>query len=106
MIRIFAGLLLGFMVFGSTAFAETAPAKKDKESEAALKAKTRKQAAESRKDLNGTQWEVEVSSQDPKAKNTGKDILTFQNNQVTSRNLSKRGFASTNYTITPLDDGE
>jgi hypothetical protein len=67
----------------------------------------RKLAAEWRKDLNGSQWEVTVSSQNPQAKGVGKDVLTFQNDQFRSRSLEKRGYSATNYTITPLgEEGE
>lgn len=58
-----------------------------------------KKIEEKKKDLNGSQWDVVVKSQG-KGEKDAEDALTFQNGQVSSKNLAKRGFNPTNYTIT------
>lgn len=61
---------------------------------------SRKRVAEKRLDLNGTSWGVVYTvSSEPKMKNQ-KDTFVFQDNQFKSDLLAKRGFTSTNYTIT------
>lgn len=60
---------------------------------------TRKLIQEKKTEINGSRWEVVVdSSSDPKKKGE-KDAFVFQNDQITSSNLSKRGFGTTNYTV-------
>jgi hypothetical protein len=60
---------------------------------------TRKRIQEKKTELNGSRWEVVVdSSTDPKKKGE-KDTFVFQDDQFTSNNMSKRGYASTNYTV-------
>lgn len=81
-----------------------APVKRTAADEAKL-AEKRKKIGEKKKELNGSEWEVTVKSQDKKEKEV-KDTLTFQNNQVRSASLSKRGFSSTNYTVALPDGSE
>lgn len=76
------------------------PAAYSKEDEAAKRAEQRKRVEEKKKEINGSEWEVALSSSsDPKAK-VENDVLTFQNGQVTSKVFSSKGFKATNYTIT------
>ncbi len=76
------------------------------QSDEAKKIELRKKIAEKKEELNGTKWEVNLHSNDPKAKYK-KDTLTFQNNQVRSSNNADRGFSPTNYTVSmPSQDPE
>lgn len=63
----------------------------------------RMKVEEKKKALNGSEWQVTVKPQDAKEKES-QDTLSFQNNQVSSKNLSKRGFGATNYTVSIQDD--
>jgi hypothetical protein len=58
-----------------------------------------------RKLLNNTEWEIELSPLSGKGRKQS-DIITFNNNQVSSKDLVRRGFSATNYTLTILDDGK
>jgi hypothetical protein len=62
-------------------------------------AEHRKLMAEKLKEINGSKWEVGLKPADPKDKETT-DVLTFQNNQIDSKEFSSRGYGPTNYTIT------
>src|SRR3989338_6556734 len=65
----------------------------------------RKRINEKKSEINGSQWEVVLGSLDPKIKGQ-KDTLLFQNDQVTSAGMSKRGFGPTNYTVSvPQEEG-
>ncbi len=64
----------------------------------------RKLADEKKQELNGSEWKVKTGSSNPKAKG-GEDVFTFQNNQIKSENLAKRGFIATNYTVT-VEEGQ
>jgi hypothetical protein len=55
-----------------------------------------KKISEKSLELNGSRWEVGLA---PASGKDTTDILTFQDNQIRSENLEKKGFASTNYTI-------
>ncbi len=94
--------LLGIMLllncgYGLAASKEATAPKPSAADEKKL-AEKRKLIAEKQKDLNGSRWEVLVQSRDKKEKDE-KDVLTFQDDQIQSERLSKRGFGSTNYTI-------
>lgn len=96
---------LGTDVSAATIFSSEAKAKeeaeKKKAEEAEKKATTQREIVkEKREELNGTRWEVKLISEGGTAKDR-KDVFTFQDHQLTSQNLSKRGFPSTNYTIRP-----
>ena len=65
----------------------------------------RKMAEEKKKDLNGTSWNVEIKSQSGKGAIEGADELVFQNGRFTSKKMTKKGYTSTNYTITPSETG-
>jgi hypothetical protein len=58
-----------------------------------------------RKLLNNTEWEIELSPLSGKGRKQS-DIITFSNNQVSSKDLVRRGFSATNYTLTIQDDGK
>ncbi len=59
---------------------------------------------EKRRQLNNTEWEVELVLLDVK-KRKQTDIITFKNNQIVSANFLQRGFSSTNYTLTVQKNG-
>lgn len=65
----------------------------------------RKMVEERKKDLNGSSWNVEIKSQGGKSVLEGADELVFQNGRFTSKKMAKRGYTSTNYTITPSETG-
>ncbi|MFH1508275.1 MAG: hypothetical protein ABIG46_07635 [Candidatus Omnitrophota bacterium] len=59
---------------------------------------------EKSKQLNNSEWEIKLASFDNKRK-SDKDIIIFRNNQISSQNLTRNGFAPTNYTLTVQEDG-
>ena len=80
------------------------PVKRTAEEEKKL-AEKRKKIEERKKEINGSEWKVVLKPQDKKQKEI-EDVITFQNDQISSKNLSKRGFSSTNYTISLPDDSD
>ncbi len=56
-----------------------------------------------RKELNNTEWDIELNSANGKEKKIS-DVLAFTNNQVSCAGYVKKGFPVTNYTITVQDD--
>lgn len=96
-------LLLAVFIMYSATLVE---AKSEKESPATSQTAAQKKQAEYLKrveekktEINGSQWDVKVKSQTQGEKDST-DVLTFQNGQISSKNLGKRGFSATNYTIT------
>ena len=65
----------------------------------------RKMVEEKKKDLNGTSWGIDIKSSAGKGILSGSDQLVFQDGKFTSKKLSKKGYPSTNYTITPSENG-
>lgn len=65
----------------------------------------RRRIKEKETEMNGSKWDVVLGSLDPKIKGQ-KDTFIFQDNQVTSTGMSKRGFGSTNYTVTVPDEAD
>ncbi len=57
----------------------------------------KKKVEEKKKELNGSEWKVTVTSG---GKTEGEDTLTFQNNKVNSKIFADKGFPSSNYTVT------
>ena len=55
--------------------------------------------------LNNTEWEIELNSLTSQGKSPDRDIITFKDNQISSANLSRIGFAPTNYTLTIHKNG-
>ena len=86
---------------------ESTPAPKRSTSDEKKISEMRKRIEEKKTELNGSSWEVMLdSSSDPRMKGE-KDTLTFQNGRFSSKNLTKRGFNPTNYTISlPAEDSE
>jgi hypothetical protein len=80
-----------------------AAAQSDKARDEALKAK-RAIAQKKLNELNNTEWAVEMISTSPKAKKET-DSITFQNNQVSVASYAKKGFPTTNFTLTVQEDG-
>lgn len=68
-------------------------------------AEMRKMLEEKKLELNGTQWAINIASQTAKGKWAGPDKLTFQDGKFYSDSLSKKGYASTNYTLTVQEGG-
>ncbi|HNQ50596.1 MAG TPA: hypothetical protein PLP56_04135 [Candidatus Omnitrophota bacterium] len=54
--------------------------------------------------LNNTEWQIELSPLSGKGKKET-DTVTFRNNQVSLANYGKKGFPSTNITLTVQPDG-
>jgi|GEM_PF-991311 len=79
------------------------------EEEAARKEQARQKIRELKKnraeELNNTEWEIELSLLDSQGKAPDRDIITFKDNQISSANLNRSGFAPTNYTLTINEDG-
>lgn len=93
-------MILGIVILSCFLLSNNALAaeKKDDLSADQKKAELRKKIEAKKLELNGTKWEVNLVTSDPKAK-LKKDTLTFQNNRIVSKNNSERGFTPTNYTI-------
>ncbi|MEK7849673.1 MAG: hypothetical protein AAB213_02475 [Candidatus Omnitrophota bacterium] len=96
-----AGLFLNFAsveVYAKRKTDNTTAAKKtgDKKVKEAL--------AQKRAELENTSWNIELISS-AKEGTKSIDVLTFKDNQVTSRDFLARGFNPTNYTLTMGDDG-
>ncbi len=64
----------------------------------------RKRTQDARKDLNGSSWEVQFKSQDPKIKDV-KDKFTFQDGMFKSDHYIGDGYTPTNYSITMSGEG-
>jgi hypothetical protein len=67
-------------------------------------------AQEKRKKINNTEWEIELRTLSGSAATKEKekkevDLLIFKDNQVSVQTFSKKGFGSTNFTLTVQDDG-
>jgi hypothetical protein len=97
--KVVSMVLLATLAYAPAVYA----AKKDKEKEAgkpsASVAEMRKKVETLKTDLNGSSWEILLS---PGGKGKeAKDELVFQNNQVSLKDFSGKGFKPTNYTITP-----
>jgi len=68
--------------------------------------KIREKIEEKKKEINGSEWGVDLGSRDPKAKG-GADVLTFQDGMVKLAGFHKQGYGPTNYTISvPSEDSE
>jgi hypothetical protein len=79
-----------------TAYAEAPKAEK---TDAVKKLEDSRKLIEQKKsELNGSQWELDMTASDAKGK-VEKEVFTFQNGQVTCKMLTARGFKPTNYTI-------
>lgn len=72
---------------------------KDDAAAAEKKAEMKKMVEERKAELNGSEWKVKMTSNDPAVK-PDDDLLTFQNTQIKSKLLTDRGFVPTNYTVT------
>jgi hypothetical protein len=109
-------MVLGFLVMNSSpVFAEWF-AKGDQEKStvpAATKAVTKKQTAKTQDlitkrkiGLNGTQWEIEIKAMSGKAAKAEKDVISFMDGKVSSKNLGTKGFEATNFSMRLLEDDE
>jgi hypothetical protein len=76
----------------------------DKARDEALKAK-RAIAQKKLNELNNTEWLVDMSPMAAKAGKKESDVVTFKNNQVSIASYVKRGFPTTNFTLTVQEDG-
>jgi hypothetical protein len=76
--------------------------KSDRALDAAIRNK--KEAAQKKlAQLNNTEWTIEMSPLNGKGKKE-LDIVTFKNNQVSVAGFTKRGFPTTNFTLSVQDD--
>lgn len=88
----------------ATEVAKPAPATQtDKAGDEALKAK-RAIAQKKLNELNNTEWAIELSSMATKGKKEA-DTITFKDNQVSIASFVKKGFPTTNFTLTMQEDG-
>jgi hypothetical protein len=56
-------------------------------------------------ELNGTQWSVETKPMSGKGR-AEKDVLSFADNKISSRNMAARGYGATNFSLRLLEDNE
>ncbi|MFH0828172.1 MAG: hypothetical protein V1919_03305, partial [Candidatus Omnitrophota bacterium] len=75
----------------------------DKAREETLKAK-RALAQKKLNELNDTEWTIDLVSMVAKGKKEV-DIITFKNSQVAIASFTKKGFPTTNFTLTVQEDG-
>ena len=110
-LAVILGLWMSAGVAGATDFKKSSPEKTSAPKAAAQAAprdvsakreEMRKKVEEKKKELNGSEWSVELNSA---GKSEGQDVLTFQNGMFKSKMLSDKGFPATNYTIT-VPDGD
>ena len=107
-------LVLGFLVMNSSSvFAEWfAKGQPEKAAAPAPQVVSKKQAsktqemiAKKKSELNGTQWSIETRPMSGKGK-AEKDVISFMDNKVSSKNMEPRGFAATNFSMRLLEDNE
>ena len=86
---------------------DTSETKPSQESTADLakQKEQRKKIEAKRAELEATQWQVSLVSRDPKSKPEA-DTLIFQSGQFKTENRFKRGFNSTNYTVSMPEGDE
>ncbi len=75
----------------------------DKAREETLKAK-RALAQKKLNELNNTEWTIDLVSMSAKSKKEV-DVITIKNSQVTIASFNKKGFPTTNFTLTVQEDG-
>lgn len=97
----FLSFLCVLSLYTSLAYAKSS----DGEAAEKKRLEMRKKIEEKKAELNGTSWEIELRSQVGKPTLPLKDTLTFQDQQFVSKNLSAKGFSSTNYTLTIQENG-
>lgn len=78
------------------------PKKSDKAMEEELKVK-RAEVEKKRRELNNTEWQIELTPLSGKGKKESEDIV-FKDNQITILGFAKKGFPTTNYTLTIQED--
>jgi len=100
------GLMMGSSVQAADDASVVSPKSRSPEEQKKLD-EMRKRIREKETEMNGSKWEVVLGSLDPKIKGQ-KDTLLFQNRQMISVDMSKRGFGPTNYTVSvpPEEDSE
>lgn len=90
-------LLIVLGIFGNVAAASARAQGRDAETKME---ETRKKIEEKKKELNGGEWQVTITSMAKKGALNGPDVLTFQDNVFQSKSSSGSGFTPTNYTLT------
>ena len=56
-------------------------------------------------EINGTEWAIETKPMSGKGK-VDKDVLSFIDSKVSSKNMGAKGFAATNFSMRLLEDNE
>ena len=57
-------------------------------------------------DLENSEWEIRMASQDPKAKIPASDKIVFKAGKVEIESFNKMGYSGTPYTLTPVPNTE
>ena len=83
--------------------AKSSAAAKPSAADLSRREELKKKLDEKKKELNGSEWQVDMTSE---GKPLGKDTLTFQNNQVTCKTLKDKGYPATNYTVSIPEGSE
>ena len=116
-VAVFIVFMLGIPAYiGSALAADPQPVQEEVQAQAQPKrlspeeqkkiAAMRKQIQVMRTEINGSSWDVAFNSSSPELKGQ-KDTFIFQNGQMDSKSMSKRGFGVTNYTVTaPAEDSQ
>jgi len=111
-------LALGFIVVNSgSVFAEWFAKGQPEKSAAPQKAaapqvlskkqnnKIQDMIAKKKLEINGTEWAIETKPMSGKGK-VEKDVLSFMDSKVSSKNMGVKGFAATNFSMRLLEDNE
>jgi hypothetical protein len=61
--------------------------------------------AKKKLEINGTQWAIDTKPMSGKGK-AEKDVLSFLDGKVSSKNMEARGYIATNYSMRLLEDNE
>ncbi|MCX5694719.1 MAG: hypothetical protein NT014_06350 [Candidatus Omnitrophica bacterium] len=104
-------VVLGFLAMNSSSVFAEWFAKGEAEQKTAapvvkkLNSKTQDMVAKKKLELNGTEWAIETKAMSGKGK-TEKDVVSFIDGKVSSKNMVVRGFEATNFSMRLLEDGE
>lgn len=102
-------LTLGSLLIALTTLVYTADARKPEQEETSidLKEELRKAAErEARETLKMKEWEIYLTPQEaPKRVKNETNVLTFSDGKVASKNLSDKGYNTSNFSLTIQDDG-
>lgn len=108
---ILTAMVLSFLAMdvGSSTAAEkkkTAPATKTTTTVSEVSASARREAeANAKETLAAKEWTIYLTAAGAKKAKSETDVLTFSEGKLTSKNLSSKGYPTSNITVTVQDNG-